>query len=161
MIGFFSFCRSLLRRAPLTEQQEVARSNRLRLYAIILGGPVITGLLIWQLSTLSPKYWCQTSFNVALADGSGLVDALKACLALQVRILDIKDHAIIGLLMVMGIVYFVLVFSQWKMRAEVHGPGGVGGTIGGDPHATVKTTTETTVTPGSPESPGTPPGSSA
>ena len=98
---------------------------------ILLGAPILGGVLVWQLRSLDVDK-CKTSFQIAKADGTGLITAFKACIDLQMKVLEIKDHAIIGLLAVIGLGYLMVMMRELRMQGEVRGPGGVGASFRSD-----------------------------
>ena len=107
-------------------------SEKIRTFALLLGAPVLGGMLYWQLSTLDPARWCGTAFNVAKADGAGLIAGFQACLSLQKDILNIKDHAILGLLTVLGLGYIMMLMREFRLQGEVTGPLGIGAKFNSD-----------------------------
>lgn len=96
-----------------------------RTLLILLGAPILGGVLVWQLMTLDQDK-CRTSFEIAKADGAGLISAFQACIGLQSKILDIKDHAIIGLLAVIGLGYLMVMMREARLQGSVNLPGGGG-----------------------------------
>jgi len=68
-------------------------------WAIILFAPVIAAILIWQLFGLTPSHWCGVQIGSAKAAGLRPED----CSSILSAILAIKDHTIIGLLLVLGL----------------------------------------------------------
>lgn len=106
---------------------------KLRQWAVLLGAPLVGGLLAWQLYTLHPKEWCRTAIDLAKLDkGEDIISGLQACVGLQARILEIKDHAVIGLMVVLGLGYIMLMARELGMKASLRGPGGSGAEIGAD-----------------------------
>jgi hypothetical protein len=96
--------------------------------AIIVGGLIMGALLFWQLHGLTPSRWCGVALGAAkLAGEMHLVDG---CRDIILRLLDLKDHAIIGLLGVVGLSFLVMVVMTFKARITFSGPGGVGGSVG-------------------------------
>lgn len=122
----------------------------LRTAALFLGAPIFGGLLAWQLYGLEPERVCKTSYDLAKIDGAGILTAFQACLGLYAKALGIKDHAVIGLLAILGLGYLMMMMRELRMQGEYHGPLGIGGSFrsddGGPPPAPLVTTT-TTVTP--------------
>lgn len=104
-----------------------------RTLLILLGAPILGGVLVWQLRTLDPKQWCGVAFDMAKADGGGIIEAFKSCLHLQIKILELKDHAIIGLLAVIGLGYLMVMMRELRLQGEVRGPGGIGASVKHDP----------------------------
>jgi hypothetical protein len=99
----------------------------LRTFALMLGAPIFGGLLAWQLYGLEPERVCKTSFDLARIDGGGVLTAFQACIGLYAKSLDIKDHAIIGLLTILGLGYIMMMMRELRMQGEFHAPGGIGG----------------------------------
>ncbi len=108
------------------EKPRITFGERLRTWGVLMGAPIFGGLLAWQLYTLSPERWCKAAYDVAKADGAGQITAYKGCLDLQAIILNIKDHAIIGLLVVLGLGYIMLAMRELRMQGEFKGPMGLG-----------------------------------
>ena len=99
---------------------------RWRTYSIMVGALIICGLLGWQLLTLNPRQWCQTTYDFAKATNvQNVLDELKTCVVLQMKILSIKDHGILGLLGALIMVILLLMISEFGYNADVKGPGGV------------------------------------
>lgn len=98
--------------------------------ALLMGAPIFGGILVWQLWTLDPDRWCKTTTQLAeKADGVNLVVAFRACVTLQQAIITVKDHAIIGLLAVLGLGYVMLMMRGLNMQGEFKGPGGIGASM--------------------------------
>lgn len=104
----------------------------LRTAALFLGAPIFGGLLAWQLYGLEPERVCKTSFDLAKIDGAGILTAFQACIGLYAKALDIKDHAIIGLLFILGIGYILMMMRELRMQGEATIPGGGGFKFGRD-----------------------------
>jgi hypothetical protein len=102
-------------------------------YAIMAGAPVVAGLLGWQLQTLDPRRYCQTTFDFAkVTSVADVINALKVCNDLQKLILNIKDHAIIGLIVILGVGYLMLMARFLGMQAALEGPLGMKAKLGRD-----------------------------
>lgn len=98
----------------------------LRTFALFAAAPIFAGLLAWQLYGLEPGKLCKTSFEMAKVDGAGQVDAFKSCIGLMSKVLDIKNHAVIGLLVVLGLGYIMMMMRELRLQGSITGPGGTG-----------------------------------
>lgn len=98
----------------------------LRTAALFLGAPIFGGLLAWQLYGLEPERVCKTSFDMARIDGAGLLVAFQACIGLYAKALTIKDHAVVGLLAILGLGYIMMMMRELRMQGSVTGPLGTG-----------------------------------
>lgn len=93
--------------------------------AFVLAGLLVSGLVIWQLYETSPRIWCQ------IAEGDA--EAVRgACLAILLKLLDLKDHAVIGLLTILGITVVSLVAVALGLKISAGGPGNTHVDIGAD-----------------------------
>jgi hypothetical protein len=97
----------------------ISRTGRFRwvILAFIFYGMVNAGLLIWQLSETSPFRWCSAA-DVNDVSASG-------CFTLLLKLLEIKDHTILGLLGIMGLTALAVVIVTLKVRMDIEGPGGL------------------------------------
>jgi len=69
----------------------------------------VFGLIIWQLVTLEPPTkWCP-------------VDNLSVCYTALIRVLDIKDHALIGLLGVLGVIVVGSMVVSYRLNVNAGG----------------------------------------
>jgi hypothetical protein len=105
----------------------------IRTFALLTAAPLFGSILAWQLYGLEPERLCKTTFDLARIDGAGYLTAFKACFALYEKGLDIKDHAIIGLLAILGLGYIMMLMRELRMQGEFTGPGGIGGKFKSDP----------------------------
>ena len=110
--------------------------------AFALCGFLVAGLLIWQLMETSPAKWCAVA-NVNEISASG-------CFQLLLSLVEVKDHAIIGLLTILGITVIAVVAVTLKLKIQAEGPGGTGINVGPSDEA-VPFKAEGTITPGDPE----------
>jgi len=99
-------------------------------WAIIFGSLAMGAMLIWQLYGLVPARWCAVSISSAKMSGTRPV--AEDCTTIILRLLDLKDHAIIGLLGVIGLSFLVMVVTMFKARVTWTGPAGIGGSVGGE-----------------------------
>jgi hypothetical protein len=76
----------------------------------------IGGLIVWQLIETSPGTWC----NIA-ADGPDNIRG--ACLSILLKLLEVKDHTIVGLLTILGIAVISVVAVALGVRISAEGPG--------------------------------------
>lgn len=99
-------------------------SSRFRwiVLAFIASGGLVAGLLIWQLLETSPNKWCS---YVGEATPQGCFDVL-------LKLIDVKDTAIIGLLTILGLTVASVVAVTLRVKIDIQGPGGTGGNIQGD-----------------------------
>jgi hypothetical protein len=90
--------------------------------AFIAAGLLVAGLLIWQLLETTPGKWCAVAgINEISASG---------CFQLLLALVTIKDHAIIGLLVILGVTVISVVAVTLKLRIQAEGPGGAGLQVG-------------------------------
>lgn len=102
----------------------------LRTAALFLGAPIFGGLLAWQLYGLEPERVCSIpSAFIDNKDLASILGAFNACIGLYAKALDIKDHAIIGLLAILGVGYLMMMMRELRMQGEFNLPGGVGGSF--------------------------------
>lgn len=99
----------------------------LRTAALFMGAPIFGSILIWQLYGLEPERVCKTSFDLAKIDGAGILTAFQSCIGLYSKALDIKDHAVIGLIGILGLGYIMMMMRELRMQGELSGPLGFGG----------------------------------
>lgn len=92
--------------------------------AFIFAGLLVSGLLIWQLYETRPSMWCAVAdVNEISADG---------CFKLLLGLIQVKDHAIVGLLFILGVTVLSVVAVTLRVRLDLDGPGGTGADIQGD-----------------------------
>jgi hypothetical protein len=116
----------------------------LRTAALFMAAPVFGGLLAWQLYGLEPERVCSIpSSFIDTKDLASILNAFQACIGLYSKALDIKDHAVIGLLTILGLGYLMMLIRELRMQGEITGPAGVGAKFqpSAEPAATVTTTT--------------------
>ncbi len=101
---------------------------RWNIIAAVAGGPIITGVLIWQLWDLTPAKYCTMVLGAAKDDVHG-ADFYVGCI---VKLLEIKDHVLIGLLAIIGISFVSVVIVAIKGKVSATGPGGIEITVGGE-----------------------------
>lgn len=91
----------------------------------VLAGVLVSGLLIWQLNTTDPTQWCR------LAEITS-PENVSACLGVLVKILEIKNNAVIGLLVILGFTVLSVVVVALGVKLTGAGPGGVSVDISGE-----------------------------
>lgn len=111
-------------------------SNGLRLrwfiIAFVLSGLLMAGLLVWQLYETTPRVWC------VLAK-TGSPEMATSCVAILLKLLELKDHAVIGLLSIVGLSVLSLAAVALGVRLGFTGPGGVSANIESDQEDTTIT----------------------
>lgn len=95
------------------------------LLAFILAALITVGLVVWQLVETTPRAWCQLAADANEARYS-------SCSSILIKLLDIKDHTIIGLLSILGIIILAIVVVALGVSVKGTGPGGIGVDIGSD-----------------------------
>ena len=104
----------------------------MRTFALIFAAPIFGLMLAWQLYGLEPERICKTSFDLARVDGAGYLTAFQACFGLYKIALGIKDHAVIGLMAILGLGYIMMMMRELRMQGEATLPGGAGFKFRGD-----------------------------
>lgn len=102
-------------------------SSGIRTFALMLVAPIFAGLLAWQLYGLESERICKTTFDLARIDGAGYLTAFQACFELLKIAYGIKDHAILGLMTILGLGYLMMLMRELRMQGELKGPLGIGG----------------------------------
>jgi hypothetical protein len=108
--------------------------------AFIIAGGLIASLVVWQLYETAPGRWCQIAKEASESNVSG-------CYSLLLKLLDIKDHAIIGLMGILAVTVLSVVVVALGVNIKAGGPGGVNLDVGanettlnaGDTHVTIPT----------------------
>lgn len=125
-----------------------ASSFRWTLLAFVLAGGLIAALVVWQLLETSPTRWC------ILANDTG-----NTCQPILLRLLDIKDHSLMGLLTILGLTVLSVVVVALGVKVQGTGPGGITvdiesekTTVSTEPGTTTTATVEVK-TPPTPEAP--------
>jgi hypothetical protein len=94
-------------------------------YAFVAAGLLMAAMLGWQLYDLTPARWC-----VLATQGSP--DLATGCVTMLVKLLDIKDHVMIGLLAIVGLSVLSLAAVALGVRLGFTGPGGLSANVGAD-----------------------------
>lgn len=104
----------------------VTEHGRVRWFVIafLMAGFFMSALLVWQLWDVTPARWC------AIAQSQNEVQA--ACLSILLKLLDLKNNVVIGLLAIVGISVLSLAVVALRIRIDAAGPGGLTANIGAD-----------------------------
>jgi ABC-type cobalamin transport system permease subunit len=111
-------------RTLLREIWEAGSRFRWIVLAFVFAGLAVAGLLIWQLYETSPARWCY------IANANGIQEG---CFQVLIKLIEVKDHAITGLLAILGATVLSVVAVTLKVRIDVTGPAGTGGRFGSEP----------------------------
>lgn len=87
---------------------------------------MFAGLLAWQLYGLEPERVCKTPFDFARGEAATYFQAFQTCIGLYAKVLDIKDHAIIGLMTILALGYLMMLMRETRMTGSITLPGGGG-----------------------------------
>lgn len=122
------------RKAPVTAGTPVRPKRDWQLYAIISAAPAIVALLVWQLGTLTPQEWCGVAVGASKAAHAIGGPALRPedCGSILLKLLDIKNTTIIGLLIALVVSYLLLVVDRIGAGLHIQGPNGLGLDIKGN-----------------------------
>lgn len=101
------------------------------LWAFVAAAFVVVGLLSWQLFGLTPERWCGIARNASSPDA---IARLGACINVLTQLLAIKDHTVIGLLILLGVMVLGVVAVALGVRVSANAPGGVGIDVSADSH---------------------------
>jgi hypothetical protein len=114
----------------------IATGHRFRwtVLAFVAAGILVSALVVWQLYETTPARWC------AIA----LQGTNEGCFTVLLKLLEIKDHAVIGLLAILGLTVLSLVAVALGVNIKAAGPGGTSVDIGADD--TTITTPDASVT---------------
>ncbi len=91
--------------------------------AFILAGLFISGLLVWQLMETGPAVWCKIAETANDTRVTG-------CYGILLKLIDVKDHTIIGLLAILGITVISIVAVALGVKISAQGPGSTSVNIG-------------------------------
>lgn len=134
--GFFMWSTRPSKQRGTTAKDSVLYTWQWKQAAILGAGPMLTAMVAWQLWTLDPKHWCK----VATEDGfeaAQQIEKLETCKEMLLEILNLKDHALIGMMVILGGIIGMLTVSEFKTRLKASGPGGSSIEIGRDGGPTV------------------------
>lgn len=102
-------------------------------YAFVGALLVITGLFAWQMYDLTPARWCAVA-------ATGSPEIATGCFNVLIKLLDIKDHAVMALAGITGLTVLSLAAVALGVRIGFSGPAGLSANVGAE---------TTTVTDGS------------
>ncbi len=102
----------------------MSQTGRLRWFVIafLVAGTLMSGLLAWQLSETSPAKWC-------IIAKAGSPQAADSCVSMLMKLLEIKDHVVIGLLIIVGLSVLSLAAVALNVKLGINGPGGLSANI--------------------------------
>jgi len=106
---------------------------RWTILAFALFAALVSGLVIWQLAETSPNHWC------GLAKAAS-PEISAACVTLLEKLLEIKDHVIIGLMCILGIIVIGTVAVALGLKITGSAPGGL--SVGVTPEKATADTSE-------------------
>lgn len=106
------------------------RPIRWNIIGLVLGAPALTAILIWQLYGLTPKGYCMSILGVGEVAGAHAASITKYYVGCITRLLSLKDHVVIGLLIVIGVSYIAALIMALGAFIKGQGPGGFGLEIG-------------------------------
>lgn len=106
---------------------DAIQHGRLRWFivAFVTAGMVTMAMLGWQLYETTPARWC-----VMAAQGSP--ELAGSCVAILLKLLEIKSTVVIGLLAIVGLSVLSLAAVALGVRLGLSGPGGLSADIGAD-----------------------------
>jgi len=83
----------------------------------------IVGLIVWQFWGLTPNNWCMVAKLGDKADPS-------ACFNVLIKLLDLKDHIVVGLTATLAVIIVSLAVVVLKIYVKAGGPGGLNLDVG-------------------------------
>jgi uncharacterized membrane protein len=110
---------------------------RWTVFAFLAAAVIVAGLVVWQLYETTPARWCA----IAVA---GSPESTTGCYQLLMRLLELKDHAVLSLLAILGLLVLSLTAIALGVGIKASGPGGTSIDIGAE--QTKVTSDDTTVT---------------
>lgn len=87
------------------------------LIAFALCGLLIATLVVWQLAETTPARWCVIA-------KAGSPDEGASCLAILLKLLEIKQWAVLALLTILGLTVLSVVVVALGVKINANGPGG-------------------------------------
>jgi uncharacterized membrane protein SpoIIM required for sporulation len=123
--------------AVTTALQEAGKGRfRWTVVAFMLAGLLISGLVVWQLYETAPRIWCEMA-----KEGHN-----DQCVQILLRLLDIKNNALLGLIAILGLTVVSLTAIALGLKISAGGPGDTHIDVGAD-RTTVDTGGSTVVIP--------------
>lgn len=98
---------------------------RWTLIAFAFAGLLISGLVVWQLYEMTPARWC-----VLAKQGSP--ELATGCFNVLLKLLDIKDHALMMLIGVLALTIIAVVAVALGVRISGAAPGGFSVDVGAE-----------------------------
>jgi len=120
---------------------------RWTIFAFALAGLLNAALVAWQLYETTPARWCGVVIN-------GSPEMTTGCFSLLLKLLELKDHALMMLISVLALTILSVVAVALNVRIKAEGPGGLNVDVGSD--KTVVTAAESSVTVPTPPADGQP-----
>jgi hypothetical protein len=77
----------------------------------------VGSLIVWQIDSTHPTYWC------ALADNTSTENA-NGCFKVLIQLVSVKDHVLIGLITILGLSVAGLISVALGLNIRASGPGG-------------------------------------
>lgn len=106
-------------------------------YAFVAAGALMTAMLGWQLFETTPARWC----GIAKA---GTPELANACVAVLLRLLDIKNDVVVGLLAITGLSVLSLAAVALGVRLGFTGPAGLSADVRRDESTVIVSTSTPT-----------------
>jgi hypothetical protein len=100
---------------------------------------MMSALLAWQLWDVTPARWCAIAQN-------GTPDLQTACVTVLLKLLELKNNVVIGLLTIVGLSVLSLAAVALGVRLGLTGPGGLTANIEAE-QTTVSDGSSTVVVP--------------
>lgn len=101
--------------------------GRLRwfVFAFLAAIIIMTALLAWQLYETSPTRWC-------ILAKSGSPEMASSCVSMLIKLLELKNNVVIGLLSIVGLSVLSLAAVALGVRLGLSGPAGLSANIGAE-----------------------------
>jgi len=110
----------------VTSLSEAGRGRyRWTIFAFALAGALLSALVTWQLYELTPARWCAVAMN-------GSPEVTSGCFATLLRLLEIKDHALMMLIATLALTIMSVVAVALGVRIKAEGPGGMNVDVSAD-----------------------------
>jgi hypothetical protein len=109
--------------SAITAIKEAGKGRfRWTVIAFALAGLLISALVVWQLYETAPRIWCEMA-----KEGHN-----DQCVQILLRLLDIKDHSLMGLLGILGLTVASLTAIALGLKISAGGPGDMHVDVGAD-----------------------------
>jgi hypothetical protein len=93
--------------------------------AFIFAWLLVSGLVVWQLYETTPARWCAVALQ-------GSPEVTTGCYSVLLKLLDIKDHAVLYLMIILGITTMSLTVIALGVGIKASAPGGTSVDIGAE-----------------------------